>query len=252
MTVSQKLLTWRRLIAPRALHSCSEKWFQCLYNSFATSITVGLALLLFIGGFIQEPSFNGIDVTFGYYSNLYGHVFMMVKGGRIESFLRDLADVVKEIESKASTPVKAELQRADQSIRRNVIYFCTFYALLLCSMLPESIITGISHAPMWPQLPGALGDWSSVVLLCSSMITGAGLYFVMWALVFSVLITLTALLHAIALQLELAASKREVIDLIKYHQRVKDLSRRFETLFATHLMHLLASSFLVPLTCTIK
>ncbi|KAE8740606.1 Odorant receptor 30, partial [Frankliniella occidentalis] len=34
MTVSQKLLTGRRFIAPRELHSCSEKWFQCLYNSF--------------------------------------------------------------------------------------------------------------------------------------------------------------------------------------------------------------------------
>ncbi|KAE8743704.1 Odorant receptor 30, partial [Frankliniella occidentalis] len=72
----------------------------------ATGSTVGLALLLYIGGFIHEPSINGISVAFGYSSNLYVYVFMMVQRVHIESFLRDLADVVKEIESKASTPVK--------------------------------------------------------------------------------------------------------------------------------------------------
>ncbi|KAE8740746.1 Odorant receptor 28, partial [Frankliniella occidentalis] len=252
MAVSRKLQTWRQFIAPQAPLSASERWYHCFYGSIASCFILGLSFLLIISGVIHKPTSNGIDVSCGYYSDFYGQVFLILQKDRIASFLTDLADVVQEIESESRTSLKVALQQADRSIRRNTIYFSVFYVLLLCSMLPESIMTGISHAPMWPQLPEPLGNWVSVVLFCGSMTTGAGLYYMMWALIFSVLITLTALIRTLSLQLQVAASKREVIDVIKYHQRVKDLSQNFEMFFATHLMHLLASSFLVPLTCTIK
>ncbi|KAE8743458.1 Odorant receptor 31, partial [Frankliniella occidentalis] len=252
MAVSQKLLTWRQLALSEEPLSSSAKWFARFFSSKVSCLVHGLSYLFIICGVIHSPTSNGIDAVFGYYSDFYGQIFLILQRDNIRSFIKDLADVVQKIEFDASPPVKVVLHHADRSIHRIVMYFSAFYTVILCSLLPESIMTGKSHGPMWPQAPGAIGNWLSAVLFCASLTTGAGVYFTLWTLICSVLITLSALIRALDLQLGLAASKREVKDLIKCHQRIRDLSQSFEILFAGHLMHLLASSFLVPLLCTFK
>ncbi|CAA2990876.1 odorant receptor 69a, partial [Olea europaea subsp. europaea] len=127
-----------------------------------------------------------------------------------------------------------------------------YSATLILFILVTMIATGTPYSPLY-----AFPDtwWANVacviieILVCSF---AALSFFTLFAVLVDCILALTAMFDVIAVRIEQARGKVQIMPNVHLHQRINSAALQLQKLFSNVLVHLLAAIFVVPIVSTMQ